>query len=139
MTTTFKFLVKNIKNYIGQKGGKWTALGSAFSLETCQSIGHHARIQKSSDELQNPFVPDAFGKKGHQYVMIDAIKELLQVNVHNPTISCLYVFLRPGNCLVSGSIRTKSKTAVRKGRVDIPLKDLKDHLLNISIQNSGNT
>jgi hypothetical protein len=57
--------------------------------------------QQPADQDKQPTIRHARGEPGHQPLMVDAIKELLQIDVDHPLMSVLQVLAGLGNCRVA--------------------------------------
>jgi hypothetical protein len=47
---------------------------------------HHPGVQECPDELQQSLVLDSFSHLPHQFVVIDSIKKLFQVEIDHPAV-----------------------------------------------------
>src|SRR5439155_12576764 len=96
----------------------WTAvakvnsLWSAFHTGADQSVLHHPGVQKCPDEFQQPLVFDSFGDLTHQFVVIDSVEKLFEVEINHPAVACGDVLLRLGYRLMCRSSRSKTIAVV---------------------------
>src|ERR1019366_7407 len=86
---------------VKRKWRKWTSLGSAFYAGADQSILHHPGGQERPDELQQPLVLHSFRRLPHQFVVIDSIKKLFQVEIDRPAVARDDILLRLSYRLMS--------------------------------------
>src|ERR1019366_1259016 len=126
--------VEYVEHEVRQQWRKWTSLGSALHAWAHQSILHHPGIQECPNEFQQPLVFDPFGDLPHQLVVIDSIKELLQVEINHPAVAFSDVLLRLGCRLMGWPSRSKPVAVVGERRVPPPLQNLHPRLLDQSIQ-----
>ena len=75
------------QNYLLCKGSEWSSLRRPFHGWADQPIFHHSRVQERPDEFQQPFVLDPFRDLTHQFVVVDSIKEFLQIQIHHPAVT----------------------------------------------------
>jgi hypothetical protein len=70
----------------------------------------------------------------HQFVVIDSIEKLLQVEINHPAVAFRDVLLCLGHCLMRGSSRSKAVAVIGERRVPLLLQNLHHRLLDESIQ-----
>src|ERR1035438_10274067 len=128
-----------VEHEVGQQWRKWTSLRSAFHAWADQSVLHHPSIQECPDEFQQPFVLDSFCDLTHQFVVIDSIEKLLQVEINHPAVAFCDVLLCLGHCLVRGSSRSKAVAVIGECRVPLLLQNLHHRLLDQAIQHRRDT
>lgn len=116
------------------KGRDRTPLRSPFHAWAEQPVFYHPGIQKRPDEFQQPLVVDALGDLRHQFVVIDSVEELLQVEVNHPATTRHDMLMCLCYSLMSRSPRSKAVAVIEKPRVPPLLQNLHDRLLDESIQ-----
>src|SRR5258708_28757712 len=120
MSTALQLPVEFIEHEVAEQRRKWTPLRSPVHAWTDQPVLHHPGVQERPNELSQPLVLDTFCDLPHQFVVIDSIEELLQVEIDHPTVTLREVLLRLGYCDAriapvenrSCDRRTSSPTAV---------------------------
>jgi len=70
--------------------------------------------------------------------MIDSIKKLLQVDINAPAAAFGDILLRLSYCLMSRPPRSKTVAVIGKLRIPLLLQNLRDRLLEESIQHRRN-
>src|SRR5437660_2646167 len=113
--------VEFVQHEVTQQRRKWSALGRPFHARTHQPALHHPRIQECPDEFQQPLVRDPLGDLPHQFVVIDSIKEFLQIEINAPAVPFGDVLLRLGYCLLGTPPRSKTVAVFGKRRVPLLL------------------
>ena len=98
----------------------------------------HARLQVPIDQSQQYGIRAAGFKPRHQPVVIDLIEEGLQVRVHHPAVAGADVRLHFTHGLMRRAPWTKSVTVAVKMRFPLRRYDLRDGLLNETVQHRGN-
>ena len=98
-----------------------TPLGSPFHAWADQPVLHHPGIQKCPDEFSQPLILDPLGDLTHQFVVIDSIKEFLQIEINAPAVPFGDVLLRLGYCLLGTPPRSKTVAVFGKRRVPLLL------------------
>src|SRR5271157_1267358 len=96
VATSLELSVEFVEHEVRQQWRKWASLGSAFHAWADQSVLHHPGIQECPNEFQQPLVFDSLGDLPHQLVVMDSIKELLQVEINHPAVAFCDVLLRLG-------------------------------------------
>src|SRR5438477_1674818 len=134
MSSALQLTVEFVEHEVGQQWRKWTSLRSAFHTGADQSVLHHPGVQKCPDEFQQPLVFDSFGDLTHQFVVIDSVEKLFEVEINHPAVACGDVLLRLGYRLMCRSSRSKTIAVVGERRVPLPLQHLHHRLLDESIQ-----
>jgi site-specific DNA recombinase len=81
------------ESYPLRLGSAGAALRRSHVASDCYAVGHHTGLEVASDEPEDPWITDSFGKTTHQNVVVDSVKELFQVNVHHPPATFLDVAL----------------------------------------------
>ena len=87
MSPALQLTVELVEHDIAEQRRKRSPLGSPFHAWAEKPVFHHPGIQERPDEFQQPLVIDALGDLSHQFVMIDSIEKLLQVEVNQPAIA----------------------------------------------------
>jgi site-specific DNA recombinase len=126
------------QNYLLCTGRERTSLRSSFLHQTYQTVFQHARLQKGSYQFEHSLVDHPPREGRHQFVVVDSIKELFQVEVYHPAIACSDIPLRLGHRLMRRAFRTKSVAVFGERRVPSALQHLHDRLLDQSIQHRRN-
>jgi site-specific DNA recombinase len=109
------------------------ALRRPFHAYRYQSSLHHPRLQVPADQMQDAFVLDPTSQPRHQDVMVDPIKELLQVQIDHPAVTGRDVFACPLDRVVRAAPQPKAEALVGEPRVVPALQGLIQGLLNQSI------
>lgn len=91
----------------------------AFLPHLNHALGHNARSQISADQPQKHLVFDVLPQFRHQSIVVDRIKELGQIQFHNPGAPFGDVFLGLLNGLASTLSWAESITELRKQRVKV--------------------
>ena len=138
MSSALQLTVEFVEHEVGQQWRKWTSLRSAFHTGADQSVLHHPGVQKCPDEFQQPLVFDSFGDLTHQFVVIDSVEKLFEVEINHPVVACGDVLLRLSYRLMCRSSRSKTIAVVGERRVPLPLQHLHHRLLDQSIQHRRN-
>lgn len=94
-------------------------LRCAFLSHLNHALGHNARSQISADQPQKHLVFDVLPQFRHQSIVVDRIKELGQIQFHDPRSPFGDVFLRLLDGLVSALSRTESITELRKQGIEV--------------------
>ena len=92
------------------------ALRCAFRTDCFKSIRHYAHLQVPANKPHHPFILNLAGNSRHQYVVVDTVEELLQIDIHDPAISLFYVFPRLYHCLMGATPPYEAVTVRRKLR-----------------------
>jgi hypothetical protein len=69
-----------------------SALRRSFVHRTHQPILHHSGLQEATNQLQHTLVADSLRHPRHQSVVVDSIKEFLQVEINHPAIALAYIW-----------------------------------------------
>src|SRR4029077_7123942 len=85
MAPALQLPVEFVEHEVTEQWRKWTSLRSPFHARTDQPVLHHPGIQEYPDEFQQPLVLDPLGDLSHQFVVIDPIKEFLQIEINAPS------------------------------------------------------
>ncbi|MNO19197.1 hypothetical protein D3C76_89250 [compost metagenome] len=75
---------------------------------------------------------------GHQHVVVDPVKELLQIKLHTPAVPCRHMGAGSFNGLMSASARTEAVAVVREQWVEDRRELLQQCLLDQAIHDAGN-
>jgi len=87
--------------------------------------------EKGPEEPAHPRVGRPLGHLPHQFVVIDAVKELLEIQVNHPGVAVGHVLLRLGHGLMGGPVRAEPVAVRREGPIPVPLEDLEHRLLAV--------
>ena len=90
----FQLPIHFVQQHVGQQRAQRPALRRALHPLAANPVRHDARLQVAPDQPQLRLVRDALGQPVHQDVVVDAVKELLQVHVHHRPAARLHVLLR---------------------------------------------
>ena len=91
-------------------GSKRPALRRAFFRLHHYPVHHHAAVQVRSDEFQHAFVLHHSHNSRHQHIVVDPVKELLQVYIHHPVVPFSDVLPRLLHGLMCAPTRSKPVT-----------------------------
>src|SRR4029077_9049828 len=138
MSTALRLAVEFVEHEVTQQWRKRPSLRSSFHVWADQSVLHHPGIEECPDELQQPLVLDALGDLAHQFVVIDSIKELFQIEIDHPSVALRDVLLRLSHSVMRRSTRSKPVAVLGKRRVPSLLQNLHYRLLDEAIQHSWN-
>src|SRR4030088_207378 len=103
----------------GESGPPW---GVPSTLGLTNPVFHHSGIQERPNELQQPLVADSFGDLPHQFVVVDAIEEFLQVEINAPTVAFSHVPLCLYHRLMSRPPGPEPIAVIGKRRVPLRLQ-----------------
>src|SRR5258705_553966 len=134
VSAALQLAVEFIEHEVTQQWRKRSSLRSSFHAGADQSVLHHPGIEECPDELQQPLVLDALGDLAHQFVVIDSIKELFQIEIDHPSVALRDVLLRLSHSVMRRSTRSKPVAVLGKRRVPSPLQNLHHRLLDEAIQ-----
>src|SRR6185312_10005854 len=137
MSTALQLAVEFIEHEVTQQWRKRSSLRSSFHAGADQSVLHHPGIEECPDELQQPLVLDALGDLAHQFVVIDSIKELFQIEIDHPSVTLRDVLLRLSHSVMRRSTRSKPVAVLGERRVPSLLQHLHHRLLDEAIQRGG--
>lgn len=95
MISARQLLIHFIKHHVGQQRGQRAALRRSLLSRADQPVIHDAAVQESPHQMQDPSIRDAPAQPVHQDVVIDPIKERLQIHIHHerPYVSSCQVAL----------------------------------------------
>ncbi len=121
MASPLQFFIQVVQHQVGEQWRQWTALRGAFLRRFPLGVEHDATFQIPVDELKDPAILGSSFDFVHQLIVIDAVKELLQVHVDHPFIAVVDVFLRLGYRLVGRALGPKAIAAMGEGSVPLRL------------------
>jgi len=98
------------------------------------TIPHDAAVQIGSSQPDDPSLVDAFPQTVYAYVVVDAIKEFLQIDLDHNLPASLDVPLRRQYRVVGSPSRPKAVAVFAEGRVMYRLQHLQPCLLDQSIR-----
>ena len=133
-TAPLQLPVELVEHDVRQQGRQRPALRRPFIHRTHQPVFHHSGLQKRPDQLQQPLVANPFCDLCHQFVVIDPVEELLQIQIHHPAIACGDILLRRCHRLMRRASRPKPVAVIGKRPVPLALQHLHHRLLDESIQ-----
>src|SRR6185312_6142820 len=137
VSAALQLAVEFIEHEVTQQWRKRSSLRSSFHAGADQSVLHHPGIEQCPDELQQPLVLDALGDLAHQFVVIDSIKELFQIEIDHPSVTLRDVLLRLSHSVMRRSTRSKPVAVLGERRVPSLLQHLHHRLLDEAIQRGG--
>src|SRR5258705_7731684 len=108
MSAALQLPVEFVEHEVTEQWRKWSSLRSSFHARTDQPVLHHPGIEECPDELQQPLVLDALGDLTHQFVVIDSIEKLFQIEINHPSVTLHDILLRLSHGLMRRAIRSKS-------------------------------
>jgi hypothetical protein len=94
--------------------------------------------QIASDEPKHPPVRDTRRHAGHEFVVIDPVEELRQVDIDNELIAFGDEGLRLRHRLLGGASRPEAVTVLAERRIPQRLKPLEHRLLDDAIDHGWN-
>jgi len=86
MTPPFKLAVELVEQDVRQQRRERAALRRPFLSPADDPARHHPGFEITTDQLEHSLVFDMTLHMGHQDVVVDPIKELLQIEFHAPTV-----------------------------------------------------
>ena len=111
---------------------------SSFRARTHYAACHHPRLQVSANQARHSLVADSTSQPRHQHVVIDSVKELLQIHIHDPAPPFSHVRARLRNRLLRAAARTKAVARFGKARLKQRTHHLMQCLLYEPIQDRRN-
>ena len=94
MAAPFQFLVHLVQQHVGQQRRDWATLRRFLVSLHRHPVVHYPNLKVSSDQPQYGFVLDTLRQSVHKHVVVDPIKELLQVNINHDPVTVLHMALR---------------------------------------------
>ena len=122
------------QNYLLCKGSDHPALRRALIHPTHQPVLHHARREERPYQLEHPLVGDPARYRRHQFVVVDPVEKLFQIEAHHPAAAFGHILLRLGYRLMRRTPGPEPVTVFGELRVPSALQDLHHRLLNHAIQ-----
>ena len=104
-----------------------------------ESARHRSRFEVTTDQREHTLFFDLTRHVGHQDIVVDPIKELLEIKFHAPAVTRCHVAASGFDGLVSASTRTKAVAVVREQRIEDWRELLQQCLLDQAIHDAGNT
>jgi hypothetical protein len=138
VAATLKLAIQFIQDEVREQGRERTALRGPFPAPLEQPAIEHTSRQVSPDEPKNPPIRNPRRYPCHQPVVIDPVKELCQVDIHDKPIAFNDVGLRLRHRLVGGAARPEAVAVLAECRVPLRLEPLQDRLLNHAIDHGWN-
>jgi hypothetical protein len=99
---------------------------------------HHAGSKEPTDDFEHAFVADVPAQTVHQHVVVHAIEEFLQINVHDDVPSTGHELFGLRQRIVCAASGSESVARLREGRIEDAFQHLQHRLLNQPIHNRGN-
>ncbi len=87
-------------------------------------IRHHPGFEIPANEREHPTIRDPLLQLPQEHIVVYAIKELLQIDIHHPTPAALHVALRLTHRVMGTPPRPEAKAGLREGRIKLRLQDL---------------
>jgi hypothetical protein len=100
---------------------------------------HQAGLQVATDQAQYRLVFDSSREPFHQDVVINPVKEFLQIDIDHHPVSVLHVTLCLQHRVLRSAARPEAVTRFREGRINLRLQDLQQGLLDQSIRDRRDT
>lgn len=133
MAAPVLFPIQFIQHHVGQHRRERPALRYANGRGFNVARHTHAGLQEAIDQSQQIGVQAAT----FQPVMIDPIKESLQMHIHHPTVAGPDIRLNLAHSLMGRTLRAKYVAAVMKVGLPLRTDDLRDGLQDESVQHRG--
>src|ERR1017187_1370588 len=134
MAPALQLPVEFVEHEVTEQWRKWTSLRSPFHARADQPVLHHPGIQECPDEFQQPLVLDPLGDLTHQFVVIDPIEKLLEIEINAPAAAFGDILLRLCHRLMGRPSRPEPIAVIGERPVPPPLQNLHHRLLDKSIQ-----
>jgi hypothetical protein len=99
---------------------------------------HDARLEPAPHQGQHARIAHLPGEAIHQALMVDAVEELRQVNVHHRLTSGLQMRLGFGDRRGGAAVAAKTVAARMEGRLEDRLQNLDHGLLRHPVHHVGN-
>src|SRR4051794_3713817 len=128
--------VQVIEHDVGQQRRKWRPLRGTLLARPHDSIRHDPGFQEPANQPQHPHITNPARHPGHQRIMLNPIKEPVQINVDHPPVAILDRPPSHPHRLMSGSTRTKTERRPREMRIEDRAEDLRNGLLHQPIQHT---
>jgi site-specific DNA recombinase len=125
-----QFLVQLIQQQVTQQGGQRPTLWCPLVALHKRSVLQHSCFQEAPDDPQQAFVFHSTCETAHQYIVINPVEELLQVDIHDDLSPLGHVLLRPLQRLVGAAAGPESVAGLRKRGVNQRAQYLEDGLLD---------
>src|SRR5712691_8198349 len=124
VAATLKLAIQFIQDEVREQGRERTALRGPFPAPLEQPAIEHTSRQVSPDEPKNPPIRNPRRYACHQPVVIDPVKELCQVDIHDKPIAFNDAGLRLRHRLVGGAARPEAVAVLAECRVPLRLEPL---------------
>jgi hypothetical protein len=134
VSTLFQEAIQIVEHDVGQQRREWSALRRSLLVPHAYAVSHDSRFQITPDQTQHPPVPHPACDPRHQLVVVDAIEELLQIDVYQPAISLAHVLLRLTHRIVCTALRSKAIRRARELRIEQRGEHLKQCLLDQPVE-----
>ncbi len=134
MPSSLQLPVKLVEYKIRQQRRKRSALRRAFLRRLHESVLQHTCLKPAPNQSQKPSVSYPLGDLTHQFVVVDSVEELFQIEIDHPTVSRSDMLVGTRNRLMRRASGTKPVARFREGMVPTALQNLHHCLLNQSIQ-----
>src|SRR6266704_1197006 len=119
---------------------RWLVIREAESQEFSFPWSSHRTLLAVHSKLQlhQPLTADPFGTLCEQSVVVDPVKEFLEIQIHHPAVAFGLILLRHLHRLMCRSLGPKPIAVFRERSVPAPLQYLHHRLLDESIQHRRN-
>src|SRR5262249_39348808 len=114
MTAPLQLAIQFVQHNVREQRRQWSALRRSLIDRTYQAVFHHSGVHECPNQLEHSLIGYAFCQCRHQSVVMDSIKEFLQVDIHNDAVSLRNVLLRFGHGLMRRSFRSKTVAVIGK-------------------------
>ncbi|KTC43601.1 hypothetical protein AO262_27075 [Pseudomonas fluorescens ABAC62] len=118
MTPTFQLSVEFVGQDVRQQRRERAALRRPLLPSADDPTRHDSSLEVAANQPEHPLVFDLTLDVGHQYIVVDPIKELLQIKFHTPAVSHSHMGAGCFDGLMSASARTKTVAVVREQRIE---------------------
>ena len=111
MATPGKLSVELVQDDVREQRRERRALRHALIDADHDTVRqNHLGCQQPPDQDEQPTIPDSLREPGHQALVVDAIEELLQIDVDHPCVPVVEVLAGLGDCRVATAARSEPVT-----------------------------
>jgi len=121
---SLQLLVHLIQEHIRQQRREWPTLRRPLVPLLHDPVRHHPGFEIAANEREHATVPDSAVQLSHEHIVVDAIEELFQIDVHHPAPATLHVALRLTHRVMRPTPRPKAVAGLREGWIESRLQDL---------------
>jgi hypothetical protein len=101
MSAALQLAVEVVEHEIAEQWRKWAPVRGPIHAGIDQPVLHHPGRQERPDEFEQPPVLGPFGDLPHQFVVIDSIEKLFQIEINHPAVTFCDIRLRLSYGLMS--------------------------------------